>query len=61
MIHNLRRRSLVLLGGLSTGLMVQSTCPLSEDFDAITLFAQAASTIVTDSIFFALDSFLLSF
>ena len=54
------RRLRVLAGLLSGGLMFQSGCPLAEDFDPITLFAQAAATILTDTVFFALDSFLIS-
>ncbi len=50
----------MLTGLLSGGLVFQSGCPLAEDFDPITLFAQAAATILTDSVFFALDSFLIS-
>ncbi len=53
------RRLRVLAGLLSGGLVFQSGCPLAEDFDPITLFAQAAATIITDSVFFALDSFLI--
>ncbi len=53
------RRLRVLIGLLSGGLVFQSSCPLAEDFDPITLFAQAAATILTDSVFFALDSFLI--
>ncbi len=53
------RRLRVLTGLLSGGLVFQSGCPLAEDFDPITLFAQAAATIITDSVFFALDSFLI--
>lgn len=45
---------------LCGGLVFQSACPLAEDFDPLTLFAQAASTIITDSIFFALDTLLIS-
>ncbi len=53
------RRLRVLIGLLSGGLVFQSSCPLAEDFDPITLFAQTAATILTDSVFFALDSFLI--
>ena len=54
------RRLRMLTGLLSGGLVFQSGCPLAEDFDPITLFAQAAATIITDSVFFALDSFLIA-
>jgi hypothetical protein len=56
----LKKHRALLFGPLSGGLILQSSCPLVEDFDPITLFAQAASTIITDSIFFALDSYLVA-
>ena len=54
------RRLRLWLGLLSGGLMFQSGCPLAADFDPITLFAQTAATLIADSVFFALDSFLIS-
>ena len=54
------RRLRTLVGLLSGGLVFQSGCPLAEDFDPITLFAQSAATIIADAVFFALDSFLIT-
>lgn len=58
--NKIRRSSRMWFKVLCGGLVFQSGCPLAEDFDPITLFAQAASTIITDSIFFALDTLLIS-
>lgn len=60
MFKGFGKRSSALFVALSTGLVFQSGCPLAEDFDAVTLFAQTASTLITDTLFFALDSFLIS-
>ncbi len=58
--NKIRRSSAMWFSVLCGGLVFQSACPLAEDFDPLTLFAQVASTIITDSIFFALDSLLVS-
>lgn len=58
--NKIRRSSATWFSVLCGGLVFQSGCPLAEDFDPLTLFAQAASTIITDSIFFALDTLLIS-
>ena len=58
MNQRMRHRSVIWLAVVSTGTAWQSGCPLSPDFDPLTLFAEAASTIITDTIFFALDSYL---
>ncbi len=60
MKHLRTRRLQLWLGLLSGGLVFQSGCPLADDFDPITLFAQTAATLIADSVFFALDSFLIS-
>ncbi len=54
------RRSRRWFAVLSMGLLVQSACPLQEDFDLATLFAESASIVFRDTIFFTLDSLLLS-
>ena len=60
-MKNMTTRHLRLwVGLLSGGLVFQSGCPLADDFDPITLFAQTAATLIADSVFFALDSFLIS-
>ena len=50
----MRRRMLVLCG--LAGTLFQTTCVT----DPLTLFAQVASTVLTDAVFFALDSWLVS-
>ena len=61
MFAKLTRRAYYALGALSCGLAFQSTCPLDPEFDSLALFAEATSTLITDTIFFALDSLLVSF
>ena len=59
-MRNMKTRRLQWwVGLLSGGLVFQSGCPLADDFDPITLFAQTAATLIADSVFFALDSFLI--
>ena len=60
MWNYLTSRSFKILGLLSGGLLLQSTCILEEDFDPVSLFAEVAATLLTDSLFFALDSYLVS-
>lgn len=54
------RRSFMVLSALSGAVLWQSTCFLESDFDPRLLIAEAASTLVTDAIFFALDAFLFN-
>jgi hypothetical protein len=50
----------MVLSALSGAVLWQSTCFLESDFDPRLLIAEAASTLVTDAIFFALDAFLFN-